>query len=77
MLNSIKSYLKSTPIIIPYILLKGNIFNNYKSQNDEAQILDKLISRFDPPKVFIEFGFSGFEFNCIKLVMNGMDYLLM
>lgn len=68
MINTLKSYLKSTPLITPYILLKGKLFKNYKSQSDEAEILDRLINRFDVPKVFVEFGFSGFEFNCIKLI---------
>ena len=68
MFNRLKSYLRTTPVINPYILLKGKLSKNNKSQGDEAQILNRLISRYDVPKSFVEFGFSGFEFNCIKLV---------
>lgn len=55
--------------------MKGKVFKSYESQSDEAQILDRLTSRFTIPKVFVEFGFSGFEFNCIKLI-NEWDGLL-
>jgi hypothetical protein len=40
------------------------------SQSNEAEICDRLISRFDLPKSFVEFGFSGWEFNCIKLAKD-------
>lgn len=68
MINTLKEYIRSTPLIIPHILFKGKLFKNLDAQNDESIIIDRLISRFNIPKVFVEFGFSGFEFNCIKLV---------
>ena len=39
-----------------------------KAQNDEVQIIERLINRFKIPKSFVEFGFSGWEFNCASLV---------
>lgn len=67
MLKLLKQFIKSTPLIIIFILLKRVFISNHKSQSDEAQIIDRLIVRFKVPKSFVELGFSGWEFNCIKL----------
>lgn len=47
--------------------MKG-LFQKPVSQNDEAVILHRLSRRYDLPKRFIEFGFSGWEFNCAPLI---------
>ena len=67
MLNTLKNYIKQTPLAIPFIILKHALNKDGLSQSNEAQIIDRLISRFKVPKSFIEFGFSGWEFNCIKI----------
>jgi hypothetical protein len=70
----IKEILKKTPLINLFIRLK-KCFAEPKPQNDEAVIIDRLIKRYVIPNTFIEFGFSGWEFNCAKLV-NGWNGLL-
>lgn len=75
MLNILKNYIKQTPLAIPFIILKHALKKGGVSQSNEAQIIDRLISRFNVPKSFIEFGFSGWEFNCIKIA-NEWDGLL-
>ena len=67
MINKIKNFIKETPLIVPFIFLKHKYSKKIFSQSNEAKIIDRLISRFDVPKRFIEFGFSGWEFNCIKI----------
>jgi hypothetical protein len=75
MLKKIKNYIKKTSLIIPFIIIK-HAFNNKKfSQSNEVTIIENLIGRFDVPKSFVEFGFSGWEFNCIKIA-NEWDGLL-
>jgi len=66
-INKLKNLIKRTPLISLYILIKMT-FVKPKAQNDEVQIIERLISRFKIPKSFIEFGFSGWEFNCASLV---------
>ena len=42
-----------------------------KSQNEEAQLLKKLLEHHpEIPKTFVEFGFSGWEFNCSEIALN-------
>jgi hypothetical protein len=81
MINAIKNYIKNTVLIIPYIIIKRFLYRKHISQSNEAQIIDRLVARFDVPKSFVEFGFSGWEFNCIKianvwegLLIDGADY---
>jgi hypothetical protein len=67
MINTLKNLIKQTPLIVPFILIKHALNKKHFSQSNEVQIIDRLISRFNVPKRFIEFGFSGWEFNCIKI----------
>jgi hypothetical protein len=67
MLNALKKYVKQTPLAIPLIILKKAFSKIAGSQSNEAQIIDRLVSRFNVPKSFVEFGFSGWEFNCITI----------
>lgn len=46
------------------------------TQNDEAIIIDSLIKHFRIPNTFIEFGFSGWEFNCANLVDSWRGLLI-
>ncbi|MBI1920096.1 MAG: hypothetical protein HYS23_03340 [Geobacter sp.] len=64
---NLNELLKKTPVIIPYILYR-RYFKPPNSQNEEESIITKLIRRFNVPKSFVEFGFSGWEFNCASLV---------
>lgn len=64
--DTMKDFVRSTPLAVPYILLK-NVTTRATSQSDEAEILTRIISRIEIPKRFVEFGFSGFEFNTIDL----------
>lgn len=71
----VKGAVKRTPLAIPYIALKSR-FARADSQNDEAQVIDRLVERFDVPQCFIEFGFGGWEFNCAKLAYSWDGLLL-
>lgn len=67
MFTNIKNFVKSTPLIIPFIIIKNVLKKNKLSQSNEAEIIDSLLARFEVPHSFVEFGFSGWEFNCIKI----------
>jgi hypothetical protein len=70
MLHNIKKIIKKTPLAIVYILIKHAFFSKYNSQSNESIIINQLVSKYEVPKLFVEFGFSGWEFNCIKLVSD-------
>jgi hypothetical protein len=72
---SLKEFIKKTPLINVYILVK-KLFVNPASQNDEDIILDRLINRYRIPNTFIELGFSGWEFNCAKLANSWSGVLV-
>lgn len=76
MLNSLKNYIKQTPLVIPFIKLKNVLNKSGCSQSNETQIIDRLVSKFNVPKSFIEFGFSGWEFNCINIAKEWEGLLL-
>jgi len=67
MIDTLKKWIKSTRLIDIFILLKKQFVDPH-SQNDESQIIKRLLQRFDVPHSFIEFGFSGWEFNCASLI---------
>lgn len=71
-----KTIIKKTPLIVLYILIKKFFNKNLKSQSDESIIIEKLIQRFKIPNSFIEFGFSGWEFNCINIANKDWKGLL-
>jgi len=74
----VSKILRSSALIVPYILLK-RLFKGaagLRSQSDESFIIDKLLLRFEVPRVFVEFGFSGWEFNCIRLTDDWKGLLL-
>jgi hypothetical protein len=56
-------------LCIPFIIAKG-LITQPRAQNDEAFILHRLLRRYEVPKRFLEFGFSGWEFNCAALVRD-------
>lgn len=74
MLSMIKTLLKRSPLVRPLIYVKSR-FVSPTTQNEEAAILRQLLSRFNVPRRFVEFGFSGWEFNCSPLV-NSWEGLL-
>ena len=46
------------------------------SQNGEDAVLARLAQRFEAPKLFVELGFGGWEFNCASLAEAGWHGLL-
>lgn len=67
MINSrMRSALKNSPVGSAYIVIKS-ILSNSKSQSNEAEVIERLSKKFRVPKTFVEFGFSGWEFNCLRL----------
>lgn len=75
MINRLKNYVKKTILSIIYIKIK-RVFTKPKPQNDESIIINRLLNRYKVPKTFIEFGFSGWEFNCADLVNEWVGYLV-
>lgn len=69
LLTSLKRVVKRTPLCVPFIIAKG-LITQPRAQNDEAFILNRLLRRYELPKRFLEFGFSGWEFNCASLVRD-------
>jgi hypothetical protein len=67
MIGALKQLIKTTPLIDIYIFLKKQFVDPH-AQNDETAIIERLLQRFDVPHSFIEFGFSGWEFNCASLI---------
>jgi hypothetical protein len=74
-ISKFKNVIKNTPLISLFILIKIK-FVKPKAQNDEVEIINRLIGRFKIPKSFVEFGFSGWEFNCVSLVDDWEGLLL-
>ncbi len=73
--SGLKDFIKSTPLCVPYIIWKG-FFNRPSVQNDERMILSRLLQRYALPRRFLEFGFSGWEFNCAPLIQEWDGLLL-
>jgi len=72
---SLKTAIKRTPLAIPYIFAKG-LVRKPATQNDEAEILARIVSEISPPRSFVEFGFGGWEFNCAPLAYEWEGLLL-
>ena len=74
--TNLGSWLKRTPLFKPLIYLKSLIYAP-SSQNDESAILQNLINLIPAiPKTFVEFGFSGWEFNCAELCKDWSGLLM-
>ena len=67
--SNIYAAIKRTPVGGVYIFLKS-IFSNPNSQSNESDLIDSLVANLSIPKTFVEFGFSGWEFNCVGLAKN-------
>lgn len=73
----VKNAIKRSYLAVPYILAVGSIRGG-GSQSNEAEILGGLVNELDVPNNFIEFGFSGWEFNCSGLAsLQGWKGLLL
>jgi hypothetical protein len=68
-----KKIIKKTFIINIYHLIK-KFYVKPKSQSNESKIIKQIVDRFNVFNTFIEFGFSGYEFNC-ALLANEVDDL--
>lgn len=66
MFDAAKNFIKASPLMRPLIAAKG-LMTRPRTQNDEAAILADLVMRHAVPRRFVEFGFSGWEFNCAEL----------
>lgn len=75
MISKLKHFAKKTPLIDLFILLK-KMFRKPEAQNDETEILKRLVGRFKVPRTFVEFGFSGWEFNCASLAKEWEGLLI-
>jgi len=71
----IKQALKQTPAVYPWIWYRQR-FAPARSQSNEARILEGLVSRYPVPRLFIEFGFGAWEFNCASLASSFEGLLL-
>jgi hypothetical protein len=67
--------IKKTPFIVPLIKLK-KLFYDFTSQSNEAEIIAELVEKHQISKTFIEFGFSGWEFNTIGLANSWEGFLV-
>lgn len=72
----LKMFIKKTPLAVPFIILKHALNGRGRSQSNEAQIIGGLVAKFSVPQSFIEFGFSGWEFNCIEVAETWEGLLL-
>lgn len=75
MLSTAKTFVKGTPLAVPYIFVKSKL-TRPRAQNDEEVVLARLLQRYDVPRTFIEFGFSGWEFNCAALASTWQGLLV-
>ncbi len=75
MIEFCKRMAKRSVFIDGLIKLKS-LWASPNSQTDEAQIIKKLARRFNAPKFFVEFGFSGWEFNCSSLINDWRGLLI-
>lgn len=62
--ENIKVIIRKTPFINLYIWLKSLLVSP-RSQSNEDKILSNLTNKYAIPHSFIEFGFGGWEFNCV------------
>ena len=75
MLRALNSIAKHTPLARPLIFAKSFVAKP-KSQNAEVEVLARLLARYDVPRRFVEFGFSGWEFNCAGLIKDWQGLLI-
>ncbi len=75
MWSRVKDNVRRTPLAVPFQWVKAR-FARPRTQNDEAAILRVLLNRFKVPRLFVEFGFGGWEFNCAPLVYEWEGLLL-
>ena len=75
MWSRVKDNVRRTPLAVPFQWVKAR-FARPRTQNDEAAILRILLNRFKVPRLFVEFGFGGWEFNCAPLVYEWEGLLL-
>jgi len=73
--DDLKQVLKRTPAVYPWIWYRKR-FAPARSQSDESRILEAFVARYPVPKLFIEFGFGTWEFNCAALAAS-FDGLLL
>ncbi|WP_018147507.1 hypothetical protein [Henriciella marina] len=69
-LSVTKDWVKRSPLVHSYIWARHRFSATPQSQSNEANILNELTRREAVPRSFVEFGFSGWEFNCIGLARN-------
>lgn len=75
MWDLLKRLVKATPLCYPYIYAK-TLLVRPRAQNDEEVVIRRLLHRYRIPRTFVEFGFSGWEFNCAALAQDWEGLLL-
>jgi len=73
---SVRDFVKNSKLVTPYIQLMKVFSKKVTSQSNEAEIVQRLVDRHPIHKTFVEFGFSGWEFNCCELATHGWNGLL-
>lgn len=73
--SRLKDHIKPTPLAVPFFWAK-RLFTRPKAQNEEEEVLQALVASIGPAERFIEFGFSGWEFNCARLAKRWEGLLI-
>ena len=68
----LKKLIKKTIIANIYYYIKKFVVKA-KSQSNESEVINRLVNKFNISNTFIEFGFSGWEFNCADLASETGD----
>ena len=74
--NILKKVIYSNDIT-KYLFVKLKIiFFKPNSQSNESEIITHLINKFNINKIFLEIGFSPWEFNCADIVKENSGYII-
>lgn len=71
----LRAFLRSGPWT-PLLVRLKRLFVTPTSQNGEDAVLARLAQRYDAPRLFVELGYGGWEFNCASLAEAGWGGLL-
>ncbi|MBI1867918.1 MAG: hypothetical protein HYS06_06450 [Methylocystis sp.] len=72
---SVRTLIKNSPLA-PFAVRVMRLGRRPKPQNEEGEILNSLLAKYDVPELFVEFGFSGWEFNCAHLASTWQGLLI-
>jgi len=75
LIDVVKNFVKATPLVYLWAYYKKKS-GWPRSQSNEAEIIARLANTYAIPKVFIEFGFGAWEFNCARLIDDWQGLLI-